>query len=89
MTSSTFGPWVADLDPVERAKQFRSLAALSAVFLGSGHPLVAELRAAETSEEAAAQALELINHIPSLTRRTLLSVFGAITWGPPKPRGRS
>jgi hypothetical protein len=90
MTSgmSTFGPWVAGIDPAEREKQFRSLAALAAVFLGSSHQLVAELRAAETDPEAAARALELIDAVPSLTRRRLLSVFGSVTWPRPKSRGR-
>ena len=77
---STFGPWVEHIDPAERGKQFRSLAALAAVFLGSEHQLVAALRAAETDGEAATQALELLNVMPALTRRKLLSTFGAITW---------
>jgi len=89
MTSSTFGPWVRNIDPDERAKQFRSLSALAAVFLGSGHELVGELRAAETDPEAAARALQLLDHVPSLTRRRLLSTFGSVTWGPPKLRRRS
>jgi hypothetical protein len=48
-----FGPWVLGIDPGERTAQFRTLAALSAAFLGSSHPLVAELRNAERDQAAA------------------------------------
>jgi hypothetical protein len=80
-----FGPFIPGIVDVERIAELRSLAALCAVFCGSSHPLVAALRQAEADDAAAAQALELLNHIPSLTRRRLLSTFGAITW-PAKPR---
>jgi len=45
--AAPFGPWSPGVDPVERVAQLRSLAGLAAVFCGSHHPLVAELRAAE------------------------------------------
>jgi hypothetical protein len=80
-----FGPWVPGISPDERKAQFRSLAALAGVFLGSGSALVFELRQAEVDDAAAARALDALNAAPSLTRRRLLSVFGAITW-PTKPR---
>jgi hypothetical protein len=84
-----FGPWGPDvIDPTERVAQLRSLAALSAIFLGSHHELVVTLRAGETDETAAARALELLDHVPSLTKRRLLSTFGTITW-PQQARGRS
>jgi hypothetical protein len=83
-TASRFGPWVAGIDPVERGKQFRSLAALTAAFFGSEHRLVLELRQAESDADAAARALDLLDKLPSLTKRRLLSVFGSITW--PQPR---
>jgi hypothetical protein len=66
-----FGPWSPGLDPGERLARFRSLAGISAAFLGSGHRLVASLRAAETGDAAAGERA---------TRRRMLSVFGAITW---------
>jgi hypothetical protein len=56
------------------------LACLSAAFFGASHPLVTELRAAETDVEAAALALALLDSTPTLTRRRMLSVFGAVTW---------
>jgi hypothetical protein len=77
-----FGPWSPGLnDPVERGKQFRSLAALSAAFLGANHEIVSTLRHAENDDAAAARALELLDRTPSLTRRRLLSVFSRVTWG--------
>jgi hypothetical protein len=75
-----FGPWSPAVDPTERGKQFRSLAALAAVFFGTQHGLVSELRAAEGDAAAAARALALLDTTPTLTRRRMLSVFGAITW---------
>jgi hypothetical protein len=76
-----FGPWVPHVDPVERIAELRALQALSAVFFGpSGHELVAALRAAETDSDASTRALELLDTTPTLTRRWLLSVFGAVTW---------
>ena len=82
MTSSTplFGPWRVGLDPTERVAQLRSLAALAATFCGSRHPLVRALRAAERDQEAAAEALVLIDRLPTLRRRQMLAVFGRITW---------
>jgi hypothetical protein len=79
-----FGPWAPHVDGVERGKQFRSLAALAATFFGTGHPIVHELRCAETDPEAAARALALLDATPTLTRRRMLSVFGSVTW--PRPR---
>jgi hypothetical protein len=84
--TSLFGPWSPNVDPVERTAQFRSLAALAAVSVGSGHPLVAELRAAETDRNAAERALALLDALPSLTRRRLIATFGAITFRPASPR---
>jgi hypothetical protein len=82
-----FGPWSPGLESVERVAQRRCLAGLAAVFLGSGHPLIVELRAAERDSDAVARALELLDRVPSLTRRRMLSVFGAVTW--PAKAGRA
>ena len=76
-----YGPW----SPTrrghdERKAQLRSLAALAAAYLGSDHHLVAELRAAETDAMAFVRAQELVDVLPSLTRRRLLSTFSAITF---------
>jgi hypothetical protein len=75
-----FGPWSPGLDSMERLAQLRCLAGLAAGFVGSGNPLVAALRAAERDGETAARALELLDRVPSLTRRRLLATFGAVTW---------
>src|SRR5260370_39116737 len=80
----SFGTWSPNIDPVERVAQFRSLAALAALLIGSGHPLIAELRAAEIDRNAAERALALLEALPSLTRRRLISTFAAITF--PYPR---
>jgi hypothetical protein len=85
MTGDRFGPWVAGIDAVERAKQFRSLAALAAAFCGSGSELALALRAAEQDLIAAPRALELLGKMPALTRRRMLSVFGAVTWPAKRP----
>ena len=84
-----FGPWSPNVDPVERIAHLRSLAALAAVFGGSGHPLVAELRAAEIDHDAAERALTLLDTLPSLTRRRLIATFGAITFRPASPTRKS
>jgi hypothetical protein len=76
----TFGPWAPDVEADERRRQFRSLAALAAAFTGSGSALVLALREAERDDNAAARALEILNDLPSLTRRRILSTFGAVTW---------
>ena len=73
-----FGPWREGLDPTERVTQLRSLAALATTFCGSRHPLVRALRAAERDQEAAAEALVLIDRLPTLRRRQMLAVFGRI-----------
>jgi hypothetical protein len=52
------------------------------VFLGLAHPLVATLRAAASDSDAAAQALVLLDAVPSLARRRMRSVFSAVTWPP-------
>jgi hypothetical protein len=82
----SWGPWSPGIfDDVERRCQLRSLAALTAIFFGSGHMLVAELRDAERGYVYASQrALDLINCLPTRSRRKMLSVFGAITW--PRPQ---
>jgi hypothetical protein len=84
--TAPFGPWSPDIDPVERTAQLRSLAALAAVLVGSHHPLVAELRKAETDPDAAERALALLDGLPSLTRRRLITTFGAITFRPAPPK---
>jgi hypothetical protein len=80
----SYGPWSPTVDRIERGKQLRSLAALAAVYLGSNHPLVAELRAGEADAMAFVRAQSLIEALPSRTRRMLLGTFTAVTW--PRPQ---
>jgi hypothetical protein len=77
-TSAPFGPWAAHVDGVEKIAQFRALAMGAAVYCGSGHKLVGELRKAETDEAAAARALELFDRLPSLRRRHIIATFAAV-----------
>ena len=86
----SYGPWSpAKIEPAERKAQFRSLAALAAVFFGSSHRLVDELRNAESDADAAARAFDLLDVMPTLTRRKMFSVFSSITWRrPPRPPRR-
>jgi hypothetical protein len=76
----SYGPWSPACTTEERGKQLRSLAALAAAYLGSDHLLVAELRAAETDAMAFVRAQEMLDVLPSLTRRRLLSTFSTVTW---------
>lgn len=76
----TFGPWAPDVEADERRRQFRSLAALAAAFTGSGSALVVALREAELDDAARGRALEVLNGLPALTRRRILSTFGSIIW---------
>jgi hypothetical protein len=87
--STIFGPWVSGITETERIAELRSLAVLVAVFTGSENPLVPLLRQAEHDDAAALRSLELLDRMPSLTKRRLLSTFGAVTWPPQKIiRGR-
>src|SRR5215470_9006784 len=72
----SWGPWSPGvLDDVERRCQLRSLAALTAIFFGSNHTLVGELRDAEHGDVSASRrALELIDCLP--TRVTPKNVVG-------------
>jgi hypothetical protein len=79
-----FGPFRPDVDRVERVAGFRALAMGAAVYCGSHHELVGELRKAETDEAAAAHALELLDRLPSLTRRRLISTFAVVMRPRPK-----
>jgi hypothetical protein len=75
---AAFGPWVDGRDPVERKAQFRALAGICACFAGSGHRVVASLRAAEHDDGAAETARAEFEAMPALTRRRILSVFAKI-----------
>jgi hypothetical protein len=82
---TTYGPWSATVPNDERFRQLRCLAGIAAVMLGSAHPLTRKLRLAEDDAMSFVRAQELLNMLPALTRRRLLSIFSAVTW-PPKPK---
>jgi hypothetical protein len=81
----TFGPWSLGIDSAERLARFRVLAALAAVFCRCNHPLVDELRQVERDGEAAARAFTMLERLPALTRRRLLSTYSAVH-SPRRPR---
>jgi hypothetical protein len=83
--ASPFGPWVAGIAGDERKVQLRSIAVLVAAFCGSSAPAVGALRDAEADTTKSDAALAALDAIPTLKRRRLLSVFGAVTW--PANRG--
>jgi hypothetical protein len=71
-----------NVDNIEKIAQLRSLAAIAHLQLGPDHALVAQLRAAETDPVAFTLAKETIEALPALTRRQLLSSFGAVNFAP-------
>jgi hypothetical protein len=73
-----FGPWLRALGDCERCAQLRSLAALAAVFVGSANPLVTTLRRAERDDDALARAYTLLEALPSIPKRRLLSTYLAV-----------
>jgi hypothetical protein len=73
-----FGPWLRALGDCERCARLRSLAALAAVFVGSGNPLVTTLRRAERDDEELARAYSLLEALPSIPKRRLLATYGAV-----------
>ena len=79
-----FGPWAA-LDPVERRAQFRSLASITALVVGSAATVVETLRRAETDDAAGEQALEQFERLPSLTKRRILSTWGVVNFSRARP----
>jgi hypothetical protein len=83
-----FGPWRPEIDATERVAQLRCLAGLAAVFRGCHDPLVAALREAEHDAAALARASELLERLPALVKRKLLSTFGSVTW-PARPKANA
>ena len=73
-----FGPWLRALGDCERCAQLQSLAALAAVFFGSANPLVTALRRAEHDDDALASAYMLLEAMPTLPKRRLLSAYLAV-----------
>jgi hypothetical protein len=80
-----FGPWVADLEHAEERAQLRLIGGITASFIGCQHPLVAVLRRAEDDAAAKAEALRMLNALPSLTKRRIVSTFGGVMWARKRP----
>jgi hypothetical protein len=83
-TSAPFGPWTpnAAVDDVERGKQLRCMGGIVACHCGSDHPLIATLRDAELDGDALQRAAAMLDRLPMLVQRRVISTFGAVTWPP-------
>jgi hypothetical protein len=77
--ASVFGPDL-QADPIDRAGQVGRVCGIVVMLLGSRHHLVALLRRAERDERALAKALDIIEVLPTLTRRRLIASYGATEW---------
>jgi hypothetical protein len=86
MTDLRYGPWSPTCPAGERERQLRCLAGIAACQLGSGHPIIAALRAAESNTMAYVDALDAMERMPALWRRRLLATHAAVTW-PRQRRG--
>jgi hypothetical protein len=83
-------------DPIDRAGRVGRVCGIATLLLGSNHPLIAVLRAAERDDQALARALDLIDALPTLTRRKLIASYGATQWAqsrraapePDEPEGK-
>jgi hypothetical protein len=75
-----FGPWVPDISETERVAGFRALAALTAVFAGSGHVAVGALRRAESDASLSGAAQAAFDGLPALPRRKIISVYAAVMY---------
>jgi hypothetical protein len=68
-----------DLDLIERAARLRVMHALVAVYAGFDHPVKRALDAVVFDDASPAEALTLVASLPPLTRRRVLSSYGALT----------
>lgn len=78
LPAGVFGPWRPGIPETERWAGLRGLAALSAVFAGIDHPVVAALRNAEANPEMAGAALALFDRLPTLRRRQVVAVYARL-----------
>jgi hypothetical protein len=76
-----YGPWSPDCDPVECRLQLRGMATAAFMLVGPHDALWRTLRAGEDDAQAFVRAYDLIEALPSLTRRKLLATFSRVTWG--------
>jgi len=70
---------VAGLDESEQRTRLRELRALAVVYLGVNSPVTRRLGEAIADPSAAESALALLDGVPALRRRRLLSAYGALT----------
>jgi hypothetical protein len=73
-----YGPFAKGPDPIERARKLMCFAGITACHLGSGHPLVSELRLAETDDAALEHAFEMFEELPALPKRRVIATYAAV-----------
>jgi hypothetical protein len=83
--ASVFGAGPAS-DPIDRAGQVGRVCGIAAMLLRSCHPIVPLLRRAERDDVALARALDMIDALPTMTRRRLIATYGATQWAIPRAR---
>lgn len=76
--SLTFGPWAADLDPIERAARLRGLRAVALVYARRQAGFISALARAERDGAALAEAGRLLDAIPPLYRRRMLAAYAQL-----------
>ncbi len=76
----SYGPWSPTVDATERVAQLRSLSALAFAYFGPDHRLISELRAGETDIGGFARDQDLVEALPALIHRRILSTFARVTW---------
>jgi hypothetical protein len=87
-TISGYGPFSPGLsDPAEIKAQLRSMATNAYMLVGPDNTLWRMLRAAETDAVAFGAAQDMVEALPALTLRRLLSTHQAVTW--PRPPRRT
>jgi hypothetical protein len=77
--SGTFGPWASNIDPAERLARLRAMRAL-AMTVARPHAgeLIRALRRAEDEPAALPEALALLDRLPALARRRVLTSYATL-----------
>ncbi len=75
-----YGPWSPTCGYEERCRQLRCLSAIAYMLLGPHNALWRTLRSAEADAKAFTDAYTLVETLPALVQRRLLSTHMAITW---------
>ena len=75
--ATAFGPWEGHLDPGERVARLRALRALACIYARYPDFIIA-LAKAENDPAELDRAGQLLDRLPALGRRRLLSVYARV-----------